>query len=100
MWGGMTMYDYKVYFWRTVQKQEVDFVLYGENGFHAIEVKRGSHIHHEDLKSLRLFLQDYPQAKAHIVHLGPEKCSLDNGKILQWPLVEFVRSLREILGPR
>lgn len=32
---------YQVYYWRTSNGTEVDFVLYGPRGFFAIEVKRG-----------------------------------------------------------
>jgi len=33
---------YELYYWRTSNGQEVDFVLYGEQGLIAIEVKRTS----------------------------------------------------------
>lgn len=64
---------YKIYFWRTVSGTEVDFVLYGEKGIIAIEVKRKSNITNKDLKGLKLFLKDYPQTKAILLYGGKEK---------------------------
>ena len=46
----------KIYYWRTVNGQEVDFVLYGPKNFLAIEVKRSKSVNSTDLKSLKLFL--------------------------------------------
>ncbi|PIZ12940.1 MAG: ATPase, partial [Elusimicrobia bacterium CG_4_10_14_0_8_um_filter_37_32] len=45
----------KVYFWRTAAGSEVDFVVYGDEVFWAIEVKNTSRIRPEDLRSLNSF---------------------------------------------
>ena len=47
-------------FWRTRSGSEVDFVLYGESGFHALEVIRSSVVPPRDLSGLRAFAADYP----------------------------------------
>ena len=44
----------KVYFWRTAAGSEVDFVVYGEEVFWAIEVKNTSRVRPEDLRSLKV----------------------------------------------
>lgn len=54
----------KVYFWRTAAGSEVDFIVYGEEVFWAIEVKNTSKIRPEDLRSLRSFKSEYPQSTA------------------------------------
>ncbi len=46
-------YDYKIYYWRTRQGTEVDFILYGKRGFKAIEVKHSARARREDFKGLR-----------------------------------------------
>lgn len=59
-------YDAEIYFYRTTQKIEVDFVIYGNDSFSGIEVKRTSRIREEDLAGIRMFKSDYPKAKCFI----------------------------------
>lgn len=54
-------------FWRTKNGLEVDFVLYGERGLFAIEVKAGSRVRESDLQGLLEFKKDYPQAKCYVI---------------------------------
>ena len=58
--------DFKIYYWRSVAKLEVDFVLYGPKIFRAIEIKRKSVITDNDLRGLRAFSADYPEAKCYL----------------------------------
>ena len=51
---------YELYFWKTVDKLEIDFILYGPKGLLAIEVKRSKKIDSDDLKALKTFQVDYP----------------------------------------
>lgn len=62
--------DFELYFWRTVDQLEVDFVLYGPQGLIAIEVKRSKKIQTDDLKGLKAFQQDYPMAKLYLFYGG------------------------------
>jgi len=63
----------QVYYWRTVSGAEVDFVIERGGELLAIEVKSTDSPRHHHADHLRLFLQEYPQAKAGvIVHLGNE----------------------------
>lgn len=61
---------YRIHYWRTPAGHEVDFVLYGERGLRAFEVQRSHVVRDEDLRALRLFQEDYPVAKLHLLHLG------------------------------
>jgi len=61
---------YQIFFWRTAAKVEVDFVLYGEHGLLAIEVKHAARVRDEDLHGLQLFQEDYPQAKCYLFYTG------------------------------
>ncbi|MBI4690158.1 MAG: ATP-binding protein [Nitrospirae bacterium] len=60
-------------YWRTSAGSEVDFIVYGPDLFWAIEVKNSSTLHPHDLRSLKTFGQDYPQAKRVLVYRGKEK---------------------------
>lgn len=67
-----------IFFHRTQDKSEVDFVLYGDDGFYAIEVKRSSKINSYDLSSLKLFKKEYPEAKAYLFYLGEDERITDD----------------------
>lgn len=85
-----------LHYWRDTQHHEVDFVLYGERGLIAIEVKRSSRIRDEDLKSLRLFMASYPEARAFVVYAGDRKAH-DNG-IDILPYDTFAKAVPQILA--
>ncbi len=67
-----------VYFWRTNTGHEVDFIIYGENCFTAIEVKGSGTIRTADLIGLTLFKKDYPTATCICLYIGKEKKLLNN----------------------
>lgn len=50
--------NHRLYYWQTGSKVEVDFVVYGEKQFHAIEVKNSLHVRPEYLAGLKVFGQD------------------------------------------
>lgn len=61
---------YTLFYWRTRTGLEVDFVLYGERGIKAFEVKLASNVRKEDTAGLAAFLADYPMADAYLVYCG------------------------------
>ena len=61
---------YRLHYWRTATGDEVDFVLYGERGLRAFEVKMAQNIRPDDLRGLLRFRAEFPQAKAHLLYLG------------------------------
>ena len=89
-------WDYQISYWRTQGKQEVDFVLYGKKGFHAIEVKRSSRLRDGDLDSLMTFVEDYPQAKAILLYTGTRKMNVRNISII--PIENFFAEAANILS--
>lgn len=88
---------YDLYFWRTLDGLEVDFVLYGEAGFLAIEIKRSAHIREPDLRALRAFKADYPMART-LLFCGVEQRMYREPGIELWPLGEALQSLGAILS--
>jgi len=80
---------YSLFYWRSANQFEVDFVLYGKKGIVAIEVKRTKKPAGKDLKGLKMFLQDYPQAEAYLVYLGERVMS--EGRIDILPVKEFLK---------
>jgi len=87
---------YTLYYWRTATGQEVDFVLYGEKGIIAIEVKRAATIRNQDFKGLKAFAKDYPQAAMYLFYGGDKKLFINNIQLI--PIAEAMISLPEILA--
>jgi predicted AAA+ superfamily ATPase len=81
----------KLSFWRTRSGVEVDFVVYGPDTFHAIEVKNSDRVRDEDLRGLRAFQQDYPEAKGLLLYRGKERLKRHN--VLCIPCDEFLARL-------
>jgi len=86
---------YKIFYWRTSNGREVDFVLYGTKGLLAIEIKRSSRITSAMLGGLKSFLADYPVAKAYFVYTGNRRMYDD--KIAIVPVLEVLNNLETIL---
>ncbi|MFC1681223.1 ATP-binding protein [Pseudomonadota bacterium] len=91
-WSAYTRDKYELYFWRTQAGSEVDFVVYGENGFWAIEVKNAAQVDRKELRSLKSFRDDYPEAEAILLYRGSERLRIDD--IWCLPAEEFMKELR------
>lgn len=90
-WLSYSRQDGELYFWRTRTGLEVDFIIYGEIGFYALEVKKSNRIKPEDLRGLEAFQKDYPQAQCILLYLGKEKRVKNN--ILCIPVETFLVQL-------
>ncbi|MCB1115737.1 MAG: ATP-binding protein [Chlamydiia bacterium] len=88
--------EYTLYFWRTEDKLEVDFVLYGEKGVIGVEVKRSKTIQPKDLKGLRAFKKDYPLAKLYIFYGGSHRLYFDEIEAI--PLQEALLNLGTLIS--
>ncbi|MFA5840529.1 MAG: AAA family ATPase [Candidatus Margulisiibacteriota bacterium] len=84
--------DGRLFFWRTMSGSEVDFVVYGRDVFWAIEVKNSSSVHPRDLRSLKAFGEDYPEAKKYLLYRGKEKLMKNNISIM--PCEDFLFDLK------
>lgn len=87
--------EYRLYYWRTAGGDEVDFVLYGERGLRAFEVKMAHNVRPDDLRSLLRFRADFPQAKAHLLYLGQRRWHDRGIEVL--PLLDCVSTLDQWL---
>jgi predicted AAA+ superfamily ATPase len=97
-WNDYRRLGYTIHYWRTPEGDEVDFVLYGEAGLCAIEVKHGARVRSEDLKALSLFRRDYPGARALLLHAGTRRWHESGVDIV--PLEEALLDLDGALGIR
>ena len=86
---------YKIYYWRTVSGSEVDFILLGSKKLLAIEVKHSKRATGKDLKGLKAFKQDYPEADLLLVYLGQENLKINDVQVI--PATDFLLKLPDYL---
>jgi predicted AAA+ superfamily ATPase len=94
--GDFVRWDQKMYFWKTANKVEVDFVSYGEEGLFAFEIKRTSFLRQEDFSGLKLFKEDFPQAKCFLFCFVEEEKIWDQIHII--PFEKALWKLPELMG--
>jgi uncharacterized protein len=81
-----------LYYWRTRAGSEVDFVVYGDTDFYAIEVKNTASVRSDDLRGLRSFMSEYPECRSMLLYRGASRLEIDG--IPCWPVEEFLVQLR------
>ena len=96
-WAAYSTDGARLFYWRTPGGTEVDFVLYGASGLHAIEVKNARRIGPGDLRPMRAFCADYPEAKAALLYRGAVRERIDGIWVL--PVAGFLRRLRPYEPP-
>jgi len=87
---------YNIFYWMTSNNTEVDFVLYGDKGIKAFEIKRTGKVSSSMLKGLKAFQKDYPSARMYFIY-GGERV-LREGDIEILPLKNALKELSEILS--
>ncbi len=91
-WCAYSPADAELFYWRTRGGSEVDFVVYGDAGFWAIEVKNSSRVDRIDLRGLRTFRQDYPECRPLLLYRGEDELRIDD--VPCRPVEDFLASLR------
>ena len=86
---------YTIYYYRTANNTEVDFVLYGKRGIRAFEIKRAKKVRYSELSGLRTFLSDYPEAKGYCAY-GGERIMKEGG-IEMIPFNQMIGNLARYL---
>ena len=86
----------QLFYWRTSTGLEVDFVLYGVDGFCAIEIKRSSTVSRNDLRGLTSFTAEYPEAKPMLIYGGDREQVLEGIPLV--PLCSFLENCGRYTG--
>lgn len=90
-WINLTDPATSLSFWRTPAGTEVDFVVYGPEVFCAVEVKHSSSVRAKDLRPLKTFGEDYPEARLRLVYRGTERLEIDG--VLCLPCDEYLKRI-------
>jgi predicted AAA+ superfamily ATPase len=85
---------YRIHYWRSANNMEVDFIVYGEKAFFAVEVTKANRIREDDTAGLKAFLNEYPMATAFLLYGGADRYYED--KIHFIPVTEFFRDVIEL----
>ena len=91
-WCDYSAGNHSLYYWQTRSQVEVDFIVYGESGLFAVEVKNSDKVRPQDLSALKTFAADYPQAQKLLLYRGTERFM--RNEILCMPCNEFLKSLK------
>jgi len=59
--------------------------------FVALEIKRSRNVHHTDLRALKAFQADYPEATVCLLYMGTEELKISG--VLCLPCDKFLRGL-------
>ena len=94
-YSDFALQDTKLFYWRSLAGNEVDFILYGGSTFAAIEVKNTKVIRPTDYNGLASFGDDYPEASLILLYRGNVRMKHKN--ILVAPIVEFLQNPKEFL---
>lgn len=81
----------KLYYWRTRSGTEIDFIVYGNDGFWAVEVQNSRTVRPQDLRSLKAFCDDYPECTPLLVYRGDTQLYRDN--IMCVPCETFLQAI-------
>jgi predicted AAA+ superfamily ATPase len=87
---------YSIYYWRTSNNVEVDFVLYGDRGIKAFEIKRTGKVRPDDLRGLTAFKRDYPSSTAFLIYGGERRMCEGDVEIV--PVGEALEDLAGLLS--
>jgi uncharacterized protein len=90
-WVTFRKQSLQLFFWRSRKGTEVDFILYGQEGIFAIEVKNSTRVRPEDLRGLKEFYKDYPTSERFLLYRGKERLLKDG--ILCIPCEDFLLQL-------
>jgi len=95
-WIAYSRSNCDLYFWRTRAGVEVDFIVYGEERFWAIEVKNAATVRRADLRALKTFTADYPECEPLLLYRGNDRLQIDGIRCA--PGDEFLRQLHPSRG--
>jgi predicted AAA+ superfamily ATPase len=91
-WCDYSQGGHALYYWQTRSQVEVDFLIYGESGLYALEVKNTRKVRQEDLAALKSFAEDYPESQRFLLYRGSAMLVRDGIRCI--PCETFLRALK------
>lgn len=75
-----------IYHYRTIGGQEVDFIIEYGNKLIAMEVKMADKVKYDDLKNIRIFMEEYPETIAGLIIYNGSELKYMDKKIIAVPI--------------
>jgi predicted AAA+ superfamily ATPase len=91
-WCDYSPARHELHYWQTRSQVEVDFIVYGDSGIYAVEVKNTRRVGLHDLRALRTFGDDYPESRRYMLYRGKDRLKRDG--ILCLPCDDFLLELQ------
>lgn len=91
-WAAYSHGDAKLYYWRTRAGTEIDVVVNGSGGTVGFKVSNSDDVKSRELRALRAFRRDYPDAEAAILYRGRRRTLGDGTACI--PVAGFLSALR------
>lgn len=82
----------KLFYWRSLSKQEVDLVIKTKEKMIALEIKAKQNVSEKEYRAIHAFAEDYPQAKKLVVTLA-SRPFIDSNGVEILPIFEFLERL-------
>ena len=95
-WAAYSSGHADLYYWRTRAGTEVDIVVHGSGGTQGFKIGNSHTVQLHDLRALRAFGRDHPEAEAAILYRGRQRTRIDG--IWCLPAGEFLRRMRPDQG--
>lgn len=96
-WIDYALPEARLYYWRSLAGNEVDFILYGGKTFTAIEVKNARVLNPVDYNGLTAFVDDYPEADLILLYRGT--LPMKHKNIMVLPVETFLLNPGNYLNP-
>jgi uncharacterized protein len=79
---------HELHYWQTRSRAEVGFVVYGDSGLYAVEVRNSKRLQPADLTALKSLAEDYPQCRRYRLYRGSDRIMRDGVSCL--PCEDFL----------
>ncbi len=91
-WADYSPGGSRLHYWKTRAGTAIDLVVDGSAGTAGLKIVNSDRVDTPDLRALRAFRRDYPEAETAVLYRGPKRI-LDGG-IRCLPVADFLRALR------
>lgn len=91
-WCDYSAGRHRLYYWQGRGLLEVDFIVYGESGLYALDVKNSKSVREEDLRALNEFSKKYPRSRRYLLYRGSKRFQHEHAVCV--PCEEFLLQLR------
>ena len=91
-WADYSPGGSRLHYWKTRAGTAIDLVVDGSTGTAGLKIATSDRVNTMDLRALKAFRRDYPEAETAVLYRGPKNIRDDGVRCL--PVADFLRALR------